>query len=310
MNRPIFSLLSATLLFSACSRPAPKNASDSAAPTATNPTANSTAAASHDIRGEIVSIDLPRKILLIHHEEIPGYMPAMTMEFTAAGIDLATLREGQHLTARMGLPIDGVFPLTAFHLIPSSSASTPPDPAITAAALALRQDTFTRGKNAYREIGETAPAFTLYNQDGKPTSFDHFRGKRVVLNFIFTRCPVATMCPASTTKMMALQSAAQKAGITNLELVSISFDSAFDTPPVLKAYADTRGIDTAHWSFLTGPESAIRDLLVQFGVIAEPGENVFKHSLATLLIGADGKIQHRIDGSAWSPDEFLVRLKS
>lgn len=115
----------------------------------------------------------------------------------------------------------------------------------------------------YREVGETAPTFTLYNQDGKATAFDHFRGKRVVLNFIFTRCPVATMCPASTAKMMALQAAAKKAGVKDLELVSISFDSAFDTPPVLKAYAEARGIDTSNFSFLTGPENAIRDLLAE-----------------------------------------------
>ncbi|MBC7367813.1 MAG: SCO family protein [Undibacterium sp.] len=289
-------LLLALTLPAACSRPESKT---SAPPASGAPTA----AASHDIRGEIVSLDLPRKVLLIHHEEIPGYMPAMTMEFTAAGIDLSTLRDGQRITARMGLPSDGVFLLTAFQVLAS-----PPDPVVTAATLALRQDTFTRGKNAYREIGETAPSFTLYNQDGRPTPFDHFRGKRVVLNFIFTRCPVATMCPASTAKMMSLQAAAKKAGVENLELVSISFDSAFDTPPVLKAYADARGIDTAHWSFLTGPETAIRDLLAQFGVIAEPGENVFKHSLATLLIGADGKILHRADGSAWTADDFLKRL--
>jgi len=295
---PAAPLILTALLLAACSRPAPK-------PPAPAVAANSTAAAEHDIRGEIVGFDLPRKVLLIHHEEIPGYMPAMTMEFTAAGVDLATLREGQRISARMGLPVDGVFPLTNFAIVTS-----PPDPAIAAAALALRQDTFTRGKNAYREIGETAPSFTLLNQDGKPVAFDRFRGKRVVLNFIFTRCPVATMCPASTAKMMSLQASAQKAGITDLELISISFDTAYDTPPVLKAYADARGIDTAHWSFLTGPESAIRDLLAQFGVIAEPGENVFKHSLATLLIGRDGKIQHRIDGSSWSPEEFLARLKT
>ncbi len=305
MKSSLLCLLSTTfLILAACSRPAPPALSEISNSKSEIPPSAPAATTAHDIRGEIVTIDLPRKILLIHHEEIPGYMPAMTMEFTATGIDLATLREGQRLTARMGLPIDGVFPLTAFRILTS-----PPDPAIAAAALTLRHDTFTRGKNAYREIGETAPSFTLLNQDGKPVAFDHFRGKRVVLNFIFTRCPVATMCPASTAKMMALQAAAQKADIIDLELVSISFDSAFDTPPVLKAYADTRGIDTAHWSFLTGPEAAIRDLLAQFGVIAEPGENVFKHSLATLLIGTDGKILHRIDGSAWSPEEFLARLK-
>ena len=113
------------------------------------------------------------------------------------------------------------------------------------------------------------------------------------------------MCPAATARMMALQAAAKKANVTNLELVSISFDSKYDTPPVLKAYAEARSIDTANFSFLTGPESAIVDLLTQFGVVAQPGENIFKHTLATLLIGTDGRIVHRVDGSTWSPDEFL-----
>jgi protein SCO1/2 len=260
----------------------------------------STAAAVHPIRGEIVGLDLPRQVLLVHHEEIPGYMPAMTMEFSVAGLDLATVRAGQRLTATMGLPVDGIFPLTDFKLL-----NSPADQAVAAAALALRQETFTRGKNSYREIGEAVPSFTLYNQDGRAVSFDTFRGRRIVLNFIFTRCPVATMCPASTAKMMALQAAAKAQGIANFELVSISFDSAYDTPPVLKKYATERGINTTNFSFLTGPERAIRDLLAQFGIIAEPGENIFKHTLATLLIGADGKILHREDGSNWLPNDFL-----
>ena len=283
------SLFAAALFAAACTRTDTPVTTTAASHPTTNP-----------IRGEIVGLDLPRQVLLIHHEEIPGYMPSMTMEFSVAGLDLATVREGQHLTATMGAPVDGIFPLTAFKLL-----NSPADQAVAAATLALRQETFTRGKNPYREIGEAVPSFTLYNQDGRAVSFDTFRGKRVILNFIFTRCPVATMCPASTAKMMSLQAAAKTRGLSNLELVSISFDSAYDTPPVLKKYAAERGIDTTHFSFLTGPEKAIRDLLAQFGVIAEPGDNIFKHSLATLLIGADGKILHRVDGSTWMPDDFL-----
>ncbi|WP_414663602.1 SCO family protein [Horticoccus sp. 23ND18S-11] len=289
MKLPPAFLVVLTLAFTACSRPEPKT---TAAP-----------APGWDIRGEIVGVQVAKGILLVHHEEIPGFMPAMTMEFTAPGLDLAKFREGQRITARMTDRGADTYQLDGVRVL-----SSPDDQAVIAAALALRQETSTRGKNVYREVGETAPTFTLYNQDGKATAFDHFRGKRVVLNFIFTRCPVATMCPASTAKMMALQAAAKKAGVKDLELVSISFDSAFDTPPVLKAYAEARGIDTSNFSFLTGPENAIRDLLAQFGVIAEPGENLFKHTLSTLLIGPNGKILHRVDGSTWAPEEFLNRL--
>lgn len=289
MKLPPAFFVALTLAFAACSRPEPKTA---AAP-----------APGWDIRGEIVGVQVAKGILLVHHEEIPGFMPAMTMEFTAPGLDLTKFRDGQRITARMTDRGADTYQLDGVRVL-----SSPDDQAVIAAALALRQETSTRGKNVYREVGETAPTFTLYNQDGKATAFDHFRGKRVVLNFIFTRCPVATMCPASTAKMMALQAAAKKAGVKDLELVSISFDSAFDTPPVLKAYAEARGIDTSNFSFLTGPENAIRDLLAQFGVIAEPGENLFKHTLSTLLIGPNGKILHRVDGSTWAPEEFLNRL--
>lgn len=289
-------LLSASLLgTTACSRK-PNTAASTQAHAQVD-------AQTHDIRGEIVGFDRPHGVLLIHHEEIPGYMPAMTMEFSAAGVDIATLREGQKIAATMGKAVDGVFPLTKFRIIPS-----PADNAVAAAALALRQDTHTRGKEVYREIGETVPSFTLYNQDGKAVSIDHFRGKRIMLNFIFTRCPVAEMCPAATAKMMGMQRAAREAGIKNLEFVSISFDSAHDTPPVLKEYATVRGIDTSNFTFLTGPEAALRDLLTQFGVIVKPGENIFAHTLATLLIGPDGKIIHRDDSSRWAMDDFLKRL--
>ena len=70
------------------------------------------------------------------------------------------------------------------------------------AGAALRQDTVIRGRNAYREIGENLPDFALYDQNGGVVQPDRFRGRQIVLNFIFTRCPDPKMCPASTAKMM------------------------------------------------------------------------------------------------------------
>jgi len=83
------------------------------------------------------------------------------------------------------------------------------------------------------------------------------------------------MCPASTLKMMATQKLAREAAVPNLELVSITLDPAYDTPGVLRIRqrARHRHVD---FSFLTGPENAIKDLLTQFGVIAE-----FKGDLLT-----------------------------
>ncbi|HYD85253.1 MAG TPA: SCO family protein, partial [Opitutus sp.] len=151
--------------------------------------------------------------------------------------------------------------------------------------------------------------FALYDQNGEVVQSGRFRGKKIMLNFIFTRCPVATMCPAATVKMIATQKAAREAGVEDIEFVSITLDPAYDTPGVLKDYADTRGIDTANFSLLTGPENAIRDLLANFGVIAEFEGDLLKHTLATLLIDEQGRIIHRADGSQWEPKDFVAKMK-
>ena len=166
-----------------------------------------------------------------------------------------------------------------------------------------------RGKEAYREIGENLPEFTLLDQEGRAVAGSRFRGRQVVLNFVFTRCPIATMCPASTLRMMALQKAAREAGVTNFELVSVSLDPDYDTPGVLKEYAQVRGIDTSNFSFLTGPDAAVRQLLAQLGVIREFEGATIKHTLATVLINEQGRIAYRVDGSTWLVDDFIRHLK-
>jgi protein SCO1/2 len=256
------------------------------------------------LTGEVIAVDPLRKVLIVQHEEIPGYMPAMTMEFQVSAGDIANAKPGQRIRAEM-IPSDqDEFRLEK--IWPDDRAATA---ALAAGANALRQDTMIRGRGVYREVGEELPAFSLFDQSGAVVQSARFRGKQVMLNFIFTRCPVATMCPASTLKMMETQRLAKAAGVLNIEFVSITLDPAYDTPGVLKEYAGARGIDTSNFSFLTGPESAIKDLLAQFGVIAAFEGAIIKHTLATVLIDADGRIIHRADGSVWEPGDFVARMR-
>lgn len=255
------------------------------------------------LRGEIVALVPERSAITISHEEIKSYMPAMTMELKVNANDLSILKAGQHVRGRL------VQSGTDFYLEQIWPDDEGGRRTIEAAARALKEDTRIRANEAYREVGETSPEFALYDQEGRVVQFGAFRGKRVVLNFIFTRCPIPTMCPAATLRMQALQKAAKSEGIENLELVSITLDPTFDTPAVLKGYAESRGIDLSNFRFLTGPEGAVKDLLTQFGVVIQPGEGVVKHSLATLLIDEHGKIVHREDGATWQTESFLVRLR-
>ncbi|MDP3070498.1 MAG: SCO family protein [Opitutaceae bacterium] len=257
------------------------------------------------LTGEILKVDVARKVLVVHHDEIKDYMPAMTMEFFASAGDIAVAKPGQRIRADMVEVKDSDF----YHLEKIWPADAVAVTAIDAGANQLRQDTHSRGKNAYREVGETVPDFSLYDQTGRVVHAARFRGKQIMINFIYTRCPVANMCPASTAKMITAQRMAREAGITNLEFISISLDPTFDTPGVLKEYADVRGIDTTNFSLLTGPETAIKDLLTQFGIIAEFKDRQISHTIAVLLVDEKGGIAHRVDGTVWEPADFLAKMK-
>ena len=258
----------------------------------------------HPLTGVILKVEAEQGVLIVQHEEIKGYMPAMTMELAVGPEELAVARAGRRSRADLVEGADGVHRLER---IWPDEASTEAK-AVAAAALQLRQDTHTRGRHPYREVGEVTPDFALLDQDGRVVQMARFRGKQVLLNFIFTRCPVATMCPAATAKMITVQRLAREAGVGHLELISITLDPAHDTPGVLHAYAAIRGIDTGNFSFLTGPTQAIHDLLAQFGINTQFQGDILQHTLATVLIAPDGRIAHRTDGSQWDPEEFVRRL--
>jgi protein SCO1/2 len=255
------------------------------------------------LKGTVISLSAERGTVLVDHEEIPGYMPRMTMEFQVNPGDLKVLRDGLRIRAKM-YEMGGDYYLEEIW---------PVDPAaeriVQAAGQSLRQDTVTRGSTPYREVGEFLPDFALYDQDGKVVQITQLRGRQIVLNFIFTRCPDAKMCPATVMKMMQLQAMAREAGVADLELISITLDPEYDTPGVLRDYADARGIDTSNYHLLTGPERAIKDMLAQLGVLVFQNGPLLQHTLATVLIDPRGKIVHRVDGSEWRAEDFAGRLR-
>ncbi len=291
---PLLQLLcaAALLLCSACNR------SDQAAE------ADHLPVPGRPLKGQIIKVDRERGTLLVDHEEIPDYMPQMVMEFQVGEGDLANAVEGQFIRARLIEEANGVFRLA--HIWAEDKLA---ESQVATAAAALREDTVIRGSKAYRAVGEDLPDFKLYDQTGAVVDVSRFRGKKVMINFIYTRCPIATMCPAAVTNFMAVQEAVAKAGKSDqLELISVTFDPEYDTPGVLRDYAEARGVDTSNYSFLTGPESAIKDLLRQMGVLAQVEGPLIQHTLATLLVDERGRIIDRADGSVWDINQFVRKI--
>lgn len=102
----------------------------------------------------------------------------------------------------------------------------------------------------------TVAPFALTDQSGGAWDSQGLNGKVWVANFVFTRCP--TICPTFTAKMASIQ----KQSGDDLHLVSFSVDPEFDTPPVLKAYAEKFHAQP-RWSFLTGERAALEAVVVK-----------------------------------------------
>ena len=151
------------------------------------------------------------------------------------------------------------------------------------------------GKWVRKEAKGLAPDFTLTNQDGQKVSLRDLRGKVVLLSFIFVDCPAA--CPLVTAKMAMIHQDLKGKGLHN---VSITIDPAHDTPARLKEYGKQwKGMDFRSWSFLTGTEEELNDVLFDYklsvqkqGQRGQSGEvvgvSIVDHGVKTFLIDRKG----------------------
>lgn len=144
-----------------------------------------------------------------------------------------------------------------------------------------------------------APSFTLLNQDATPVTLDTYKGKAVIVSFIFTRC--TGPCPLISSQMATLShKLAQGADHDRVALVSISVDPDFDTPPVLKAYAQRFEANTNRWSFLTGSRKDIWDMVSKGFKLAlmdqpEDTSSPILHTTKLVLIDPQGQVRGYYD---------------
>ncbi len=139
---------------------------------------------------------------------------------------------------------------------------------------------------------ESAPDFTLVDQDGRSTTLGGFRGKVVLMNFIYTNC--TDICPLVTAKLVQVQRDLKARGWfgTRVVMLSMSFDPKRDTPTVLKQYAGRFKVDLAGWYFLTGTSDAVDRVLKAYRIpvraAAKPG--LIDHALPVLVINQRGTL--------------------
>jgi len=236
----------------------------------------------------------------IQHEKIPDFMPAMTMPFHADETEAQGLAVGDHV--EFEFRVGEQSRATKFRRVRQAdfTAESRATATIDAAPVTRR----------LRE-GDAVPAFSLVDQEGRQLTEADFLNRRTVVTFVFTRCPVPEFCPLIARKFQELQKAllAEPSGSAQTRLLSISIDPEHDRPEILRRYGQSLGADFNRWRFATGSIEQIQKLTRRFAVHTEDGGGgVLDHTLATALIGPDGKLVEIWRGNAWKPEEILARL--
>jgi protein SCO1/2 len=239
--------------------------------------------------------------ITIAHERIPGYMPPMIMPFPVRDSALlAGVSSGDAVEFRLSVS-DEHGRITALTRLPDTAVARNPAQTVTP------MDSSTDAETSSLREGDVLPQnVSLITQAGDSLHLGDYRGQMLVLTFIYTRCPLPNYCPEMSRHFAALQPRLREQYGSDVQLLSISFDPAYDTPAVLRDYAAryTDRLDT--WTFATGDTSSVRRATRLFGVHTQPGnadKGELLHNLTTAVIGPDGTVHRLFRGSDWTPED-------
>lgn len=254
----------------------------------------------YGLTGKVIEVRTTAREVLIAHDDIQGFMPAMTMPFRfREGAALPVLASGDEIQATLAV---------------TQEASWIEDVRVLrhGAPIVLPKAPTPQGG-----IGDEVPDFELTNQDRKTVHTNSYRGKALVVGFIYTRCPMPEFCPLMMRnfKLLAQRFAADPDLRERTHLLTVSFDIERDTPEVLRGYGrlymDPQNPKPfEHWELATGTKEQIGAITRFFGVSFEPdSEGTIGHSLMTGVVGPDGKLAALYPGNAWDIEQALKGVR-
>ena len=247
------------------------------------------------LTGKIVSIDKSTQSMVVNAAEIKGFMEAMAMPYIVKDAkELEGLAAGDSITADLVVQGSDYW---LENIKVTQKAGAPP---------------LAKSEFHMPSPGEEVPDFKLVNQSGRHIALAQYRGKTLILTFIYTRCPFPDFCPRVSGQFAELnrQLAADPKLQAKTHLLSISFDPKFDTPKVLTDYGHQwAGKDPGvfdHWEFAVAPAADLPKLAEFFALTVIPEKNdIITHSLSTAVIGPDGKIFRWYHGGDWQAPDLL-----
>lgn len=254
----------------------------------------------YTVKGVVLDLLPDGRTARIRHEEIPGYMEAMTMPIKVKNPhDLKGVTPSDIIQFRLCVRDLSAW-MDQIQVIGREEKPAP-----------IPRVRVVRNVEPLA-AGDTLPDYPFTNQWAKAFRMADFKGKAVATTFIFTRCPFPDFCPrmskgfADAQKILAGDAQAPR----NWHLLSLSFDPEFDTPSTLLDYGQRYKADFATWSFATGAIIEIDDITERFGVEFsrdETGIN-FNHRLRTVVTDTQGRIHHIFVGNEWTGQDLAGKL--
>lgn len=253
------------------------------------------------VEGQIIGFSDSDNRIFINHEEIPGYMDAMTMPF-----NLRNKHEASQFNIGDAIRFE-------FYVSPDSSwiqnIELIPDSLLNLVSVPSRFGQI-HGNHSQEpiKVGETMSSFTMTDQNGNVFNSESLKSGFTVITFIYTSCPVPDFCPLMSANLDALNRALTEEERSFVHLLSISFDPDNDTPEVLKAY-ERKYLQTSNHLYLTGDLETTKRVTAEFGIFTTFTSDQIIHNLQTAILDKDLKVVSLYSGNKWSVEELLNDLR-
>jgi protein SCO1/2 len=256
----------------------------------------------YKLQGQVLAISPDHREATIKHEDIPGFMSAMTMPYKAReASEYEPLVPGDLINATLVVEENDAYVKDVKKVGNAPLERTAGSAAPASAGFELLA------------MGAPVPDVSLTNQDGNKFGLDAFRGSALVVTFTYTSCPMPTFCPLMDKNFAAMQTKLKERGNDlKMHLLSVSIDPAVDTPPVIKNHAQTLGADPSIWTWATGDRDEIDKWASRFGVSISRATNDprdITHNLRTVIIDRQGNLVHAYSGNEWTPDQVLADVR-
>ncbi len=256
----------------------------------------------YEVRGVVQDVRKDGQVLIIDHEEIPGYMRQMIMPFRVSedepAIDLAPGEEIEftYEVAEVKSWIYGIEKTGQTKAVKLADPEDIPDPKDVPVLT----------------VGDILPDYAFQDENGTDIQLSQYRGQPVAMTFVFTRCPVPEYCPAMMRKFEEVEEAlkADPNAPEKWKLLSISFDAWHDTPEIMTIYGEAYGRDTNNWGLLSTKDCCtINEIGGNVGLKFADKDGSFIHNLRTVVLDKEGKIVRLFVDGEWEVADLVAEMK-